>query len=65
MAESGIIHCFIGNDNDPTSVRGGMTYENTGKLIRLSISPIDKSYDYITLYYVHNTSDYSELTVQK
>lgn len=64
MAESGIIHCYIGNIDDPRAVRGGMAKEISDKLIQIKINNLDKSYDYINLYYVNNTSDYSEINSQ-
>jgi hypothetical protein len=60
MAESGIVHCFIGHPSNPRTIRGGIFNEQTDKLIKLKIKNVDKAYDYINIYYVRNTSDYSE-----
>jgi len=64
VAESGIIPVYIGNINDPKSIRGAIANERTDKLIKLKIKHIDKAYDYINLYYVRTTSDYGETPVQ-
>lgn len=60
MAESGIVHCFVGHPSNPRTIRGGILNEQTDKLIKLKIKNVDKAYDYINIYYVRNTSDYSE-----
>ncbi len=64
VAESGIIPVYIGNINDPKSIRGAIANERTDKLIKLKIKHIDKAYDYINLYYVRTTSDYGETSIQ-
>lgn len=65
IAESGLVYCYLGNVNDPNSIRGGMTDEKTDKLIKLKLINIDKQYDYVNIYYIRNSSDYSEVKVTK
>lgn len=64
IAESGVIPCYIGNLNDPKSIRGGISNEVTDKLIKLKIRHLDKAYDYINLYFVRTTSDHEEVQVE-
>lgn len=56
VGESGIITCYIGNINDPHSIRGGISDESSGKSIRITVSNIDSAYDYIKVYYTRSTS---------
>lgn len=65
IAESGVIYCYLGNINDPKSMRGGISDERTDKLIKIKLKNIDKQYDYINIYYIRNSSDYSEIKVAK
>lgn len=57
VGESGIISCFIGNDQDPFSVNGGFRDQLSSKSISLLVDNIDGSYDYIKVYYTRTTSD--------
>ena len=56
-AESGVVSCFIGIDGSPTSANGGYRDQNSLKMVQLKITNIDKSYDYIKVYYSRATSD--------
>ena len=51
VGESGIISCFIGNDQDPFSINGGFKDQLSNKSISLLVDDIDGSYDYIKVYY--------------
>jgi len=57
VAESGIVSCYIGNVNDPFSVRGGIKDESSDKLIKFTLTNIDTAYDYIKVYYTRTYSD--------
>lgn len=57
VAESGSVVCYIGNINNPDSIRGGMRNENSNKMIHFQLSNIDSSYEYVVVYYTRNTSD--------
>lgn len=57
VGESGIISCFIGNDQDPFSINGGFKDQLSNKSISLLVDDIDGSYDYIKVYYTRTTSD--------
>ena len=60
IAESGIIPVFIGDDGDPNSMDGGIKNQLTDKGIRLQLDNIDKSYNYIKVYYVRYFADYQQ-----
>lgn len=64
IAESGMVSCYIGNINDPFSIRGGIEDENSFKSVTFYLSNIDKAYNYINVYYTRTTSslDGSQLT---
>lgn len=57
VGESSIVTCHIGNINDPNSIRGGIGDENSYKSVSFTLTNIDSSYDYITVYYTRSTSD--------
>lgn len=55
IAESGKVICHIGNINQPSSIRGGLEDENSGKLIKFRLNNLDLAYDYINVYYSRST----------
>lgn len=60
IAESGLIPVFIGNDKDPMSIDGGIKNQSSYKGIKLKLSNIDKSYNYLKVYYVRYFADYQQ-----
>lgn len=60
VAESGLIPAFIGADKDPFSIDGGIKNQSSDKGIRLRIDNLDKSYDYLRVYYVRYFADYNQ-----
>ena len=60
IAETGVIPVFIGGDNDPNSIDGGIKNQLSNKGIRLKLSNIDKSYNYFKVYYVRYFADYQQ-----
>jgi hypothetical protein len=58
IAESGLIPVFIGTDKDPYSMDGGIKNQLTNKGIKLKLSNMDKSYNYLKVYYVRYFADY-------
>ena len=65
VAESGMISCFIGNNSDPASIDGGVRDMNSFKSISATITNIDRSYDYIKVYFTRVTSGVNESKVAK
>lgn len=63
ITESGIISCYVGKINDPSSTRGGMGNELTNKIAKLTLENLDTTYDYINIYYTRSTGDYSEAEI--
>lgn len=60
ISETGLIPIFIGSDGDPNSVDGGIKNQQTNKGIRLKLTNIDKSYNYLKIYYVRYFADYQQ-----
>ena len=60
IAESGLIPVFIGSDSDPRSMDGGIKNQLTNKGIQLKLTNIDKSYNYLKVYYVRYFADYQQ-----
>ena len=60
IAESGLIPAFIGNDRDPSSMDGGIKNQSSDKGIRIKLSNLDSSYNYIKVYYVRYFADYQQ-----
>lgn len=60
IAESGLIPVFIGSDKDPYSMDGGIKNQLTNKGIKLKLSNMDKSYNYLKVYYVRYFADYQQ-----
>lgn len=59
ICETGLIPVYIGNINDPKSIRGGSQDEISDKIINLKLYNLDESYEYINIYYTRKTSDLS------
>lgn len=57
VEESGIVTCHVGNINDPFSIRGGISDENSYKTVSFTVSNIDPSYEQMIVYYTRSTSD--------
>ena len=60
IAESGLIPVFIGNDSDPRSMDGGIKNQLTDKGVQLRLNNLDKSYNYLRVYYVRYFADYEQ-----
>ena len=60
VVESGLIPVFIGNDKDPSSMDGGIKNQDSNKGIRLQILNLDKSYNYLKIYYFRYFADYQQ-----
>ena len=60
IAESGLIPVFIGSDQSPTSMDGGIKNQVSHKGIQLRLDNIDKSYNYLKVYYVRFFADYNQ-----
>lgn len=60
IAETGLIPTFIGSDGSPSSMDGGIKNQISYKGIRLKLTNIDKSYNYLKVYYVRYFADYQQ-----
>lgn len=60
ISETGVIPVFIGNDNSPKSIDGGIKNENSTKGVILNIHNIDPSYNYLKVYYIRYFADYQQ-----
>lgn len=58
VAESGLVSLFIGSS--PSSIRSGFREEDSHKLVRLLLSNVDSSYQYVYVYYTRSSSDIYE-----
>lgn len=65
VTESGLIPVFIGNDSDPLSMDGGIKNQISNKGIQLKLTNIDKSYNYLKIYYVRYFADYQQNRVNE
>ena len=65
IAESGPIPVFIGSDSTPSSMDGGIKNQNSNKGISLKITNLDKSYNYLRVYYVRYFADYQQHRVSE
>ena len=63
IAESGKVVCFIGDINQPKSIRGGQLNENSNKLIKFRLNNLDLAYDYINIYYTRSSGDGDSSTI--
>lgn len=57
IGESGVVTCYIGNLNEPTSIQGGIRDQNSFKAVHFELTNLDSSYDHIVVYYTRSTSD--------
>lgn len=60
IAESGLIPVFIGTDSDPISMDGGIKNQLSDKGVILKLKNLDRSYDFIKVYYVRYFADYQQ-----
>ena len=60
IAESGLVPLFMGTDKDPFSIDGGIKNQSSNKGVRLKLSNLDKSYNYLKVYYVRYFADYQQ-----
>ena len=60
IAETGLIPAFMGNDSDPHSMDGGIKNQSSNKGVILKLSNLDKSYNYLKIYYVRYFADYNQ-----
>ena len=58
VAESGLVSLFVGTT--PTSIRSGFRDEDSHKLVRMLLSNVDSSYQYVQVYYTRSSSDIAE-----
>lgn len=65
IAETGLIPIFIGSDRDPNSIDGGIKNQVTTKGIKLKLNNVDKSYNYLKIYYVRYFADYEQNRVSE
>lgn len=63
IAESGVVTCFIGNPKKPSTVRMGMINEDSKKLVKLKLTNVDTSFDFVKVYYTRTTSDQTQKDV--
>lgn len=56
ILESGPVMCHIGNHNHISSVRMGMDNEDSQKSISFTLYDLDRSYDFIKVYYTRVSS---------
>ena len=57
IAESGIIPIHEGAINNPSSISGGVLDTNCNKIIKLKLSNLDTSNDYLNIYYLRSTGE--------
>ena len=60
IAESGPIPVFIGSDSDPISIDGGIKNQLSDKGVIIELRNLDKSYNFIKVYYVRYFADYQQ-----
>lgn len=60
IAETGLIPAFIGSDCFPASMDGGIKNQLSYKGIKLKLTNLDKSYNYLKIYYVRYFADYQQ-----
>ena len=60
ISETGVIPLFIGTDNNPSSMDGGIKNQNSNKGVSLLISDLDYIYNYIKIYYIRYFADYEQ-----
>ena len=60
VAETGVIPVFKGSDMDPMSIDGGIKNELSDKGIKLKLTNVDKSYNYLKIYCLRYFADYQQ-----
>lgn len=60
IAETGLIPVFLGDDSNAQSMDGGIKNQESNKGIRLKLSQLDKSYNYLKVYCVRYFADYQQ-----
>ena len=60
VAETGVIPVFIGEDGNPSSMDGGIKNQNSTKGVKLELSNLDDSYNYLKIYLVRYFADYEQ-----
>lgn len=60
IAETGLVPVFLGNDSNPNSMDGGIKNQNSNKGILFKLTSLDKSYNYLKIYYVRYFADYQQ-----
>ena len=65
IAETGVIPVFIGDDRNPSSIDGGIKNQNSTKGVKLRLSNLDKSYNYLRVYYIRFFADYGQNRVSE
>ena len=65
ICETGNIPVYVGNINDPKSIRGGIGNEQTDKIINLKLYNLDESYEYINIYYSRKSSDINGTIIEE
>ena len=57
IGESGLVTCYIGNPNEPSSIQGGIRDQSSFKAVHFKLSNLDSAYSNVVIYYTRNTSD--------
>ena len=57
VGESGLVTCYIGNLNEPSSIQGGIRDQSSFKAVHFRLSNLDSSYSNVVIYYTRYTSD--------
>lgn len=57
IGESGLVTCYIGNLNEPSSIQGGIRDQSSFKAVHFRLSNLDPSYSNVVIYYTRYTSD--------
>ena len=58
IGESGLVTCYIGNLNEPSSIQGGIRDQNSFKAVHFRLLNLDPSYSSVVIYYTRNTADH-------
>lgn len=56
VGETSTIAIFKGNDSDPFSIDGGIANMNSNKSLQVTLTNIDESYDYVSVYVVRSSA---------
>lgn len=57
IGESGLVTCYIGNVNEPSSIQGGIRDQSSFKAVHFKLSNLDSAYSNVVVYYTRYTSD--------